>query len=169
MSKQPFLIVSNARTAATSWRATLPPEAQETLLSLEYGVLDAVTRARIDIDRGVHRIESKRTGWAAPYMQEMLNHPVVADPASALNVDCPFRANNTPCVAGYLSELRCEVELATLMLSDPTNERTDRGPVVVTPTNDPKQCHFMVTATEKSVSDETIHELIRKLLSTVLE
>lgn len=169
MINHAFIVKSSARGNAQKWRVGLTKDAQEALLSLEYGVLDAVSRATIDIDRGKHRLGPSRSGWAAVYMHEMLNHPLVAEPKSELNRECPFLLNGIPCVAGYLSELREEAELSTLLLSDPASKQYDRGPVLVTPDDDPAHVNFVVSPTSKGATDEAIHAMLRKLLSSVLE
>ena len=169
MINNAFIVKSVVRGNAMKWRLALSKDVQEALLSLEYGVFDAVSRATIDIDRGKHRLGPARSGWAAVYMQEMLNHPLVAEPKSELNLECPFLLNGVPCVAGYLSELREEAELSTLLLSDPASKQYDRGPVLVTPDNDPAHINFIVSPTTKNVSDDELHAQLRKLLSPVLE
>lgn len=142
------------------WRARVvgSPISQDRcpLIALEYGILDAVSRAAIDIARKKMPgfTERAKIGWAAIHCNGIMNNPAVADPTPEAACGDPRR------VSDYLNELREEAE--TILFS----MRGVTGPDefnILLPNLEPLQGDsYYVKSVPVAATDEEIYRIIRQ-------
>lgn len=126
------------------------------LIALENGILDAVSRASIDIARKKipGYTDRAKIGWAAVHCNEIMNNPVVANP-------CPEAAfGNQRRVSDYLNDLREEAESVIYSIQGMSNQDVFH---ILLPDLGPNGLQaYYVASVPSSASDEEIYQIIRQ-------
>jgi hypothetical protein len=154
------LVQSQAIASHERWRAQIlgsPISIDRCpLVALEYGILDAVSRAAIDIARNKMPgfTDRAKIGWGAIHCNGIMNNPAVANP-------CPEAACGDPRrVSDYLNELREEAETVLFTLRG----LTDPGEfnILLPNLKHSQGDSYYVQSVPVAATDEEIHRIIRQ-------
>lgn len=154
------LVQSQAMASREQWRGRILGSPISTdrcpLIALEYGILDAVSRAAIDIARNKMPgfTERAKIGWAAIHCNGIMNNPAVANPCAEAACGDPRR------VSDYLNELREEAETVLYSMRGITGR--DSFNILLPNLEYSQGDTYYVRAVPVAATDEEIYRIIRQ-------